>query len=184
MSMPSTRNNQNYMNTLIFSIVAKAVCVIILGSLIFEATKPYIAFLLTVVVGLLLIIIAAMYAVITYNNELAKKKLELADLKIINASCPDYYKRDVDDNGNVVCLNDYNTPDNEIEYKFVLEKPEEQESINTINIDTLFNDKNLKDTCETQFSGSSVYTKIPWTSLKPQCPSYDDSSFSVFPPPM
>lgn len=171
--------DKNYLNTLMFTVVAEAISVLIIGLLAFEAISPYSAFLLTLEVGLIIVIIWTLYAIKRYQDKMNKQFKILQETKVFNVPCPDYFVRDSDDDGNLLCKNGYTTPDRRITYTFFPDRNADKESdafrkISTIDMKNTFEDKSLQDVCKSQFKDDGDFVNIPWTSIKPNCPNLDD----------
>lgn len=156
---------QNYLNTLIFCVVAKTISILVLGSLVFKQVRPYVMFLLTIELGLVVVIVYSMWKISSYEKRMAKAADEIRQSSLMAVSCPDYYTRDVDDEQvNNVCTNGYTTPDGTFTYKFVGDK-----AIDSIPIDNMFRKTILKDACKMVIHDTDVYSTIPWSDLKPKC---------------
>lgn len=109
---------QNYLNTLIFCIVAKAVTIIMLGILFTEGGKRFIWLILTVEGALIAIIITALVYIVEYEKNKSKEMDNFLKSKAIIKTCPDYFVRAVDKDENTICENSYTTPDNKYKYSF------------------------------------------------------------------
>lgn len=156
--------NNNYLNTLLFTVIAKGVSVLILGILVFDAVKPFTPLLLTIELGLFISIIWALYDIHLTNQQQQNAEKQLMASKITNASCPDYFVQGANEKGDQLCENNYITPNGKYNYKFTgIDKP--------IDIDTLFDNKKLGDICQTYFTSDGPFNKIPWSGMKPVCAS-------------
>lgn len=160
---------QNYLNTLIFCIVAKAVTILILA-LVFTKLGGQLAFLLlTIELGLITIIFLALWKIHRYEK-LKKEELErLLNQEVFISSCPDYFTRQVRSEAGVdqsFCINTYKTPDGSNTYQF---------DIGEFNIDTTFSqDKDKKkfiDYCTRLRDKNSPpnFERVAWTELKERC---------------
>jgi len=165
----------NYMNIMTFAVISEALAVTILGSLAFAFVKPYASFLLTVLIGILLIISWALYSIRKNKAKLDKQFKALKNNVVSNVPCPDYYVRDGDKDGNTVCKNGYTTPDGLISYKFQTTPKFENSDIEKVNVDAMFNNKTLQDVCDTNLDYESLYGQIPWTGVKPNCQNLGDA---------
>jgi hypothetical protein len=161
----SSRNNsvQNYINTLIFCIVAKAITIILLGLLFTDIGKQLAYFIITIEFGLISVIIVSIYQIVNYE----KKKLgELDALRVSKVniqSCPDYYTRRVGDDERAVCENIYISPDNSHVYEF---------STSEFVPDDLFENKNFGQVCDRMqtIGGSGPnFNDTAWTDIKAKC---------------
>lgn len=163
MDAPST-GVQNYLNTLIFCIIAKGVSIIILVLLIFDFAQPYAYMLLTIEIVLIIIIIVSMYKIVSYEKRLADEvQSKLKGSKSISV-CPDYFVKNYDGTA-TTCKNKYTTPDGNFTYTM----GNSSVTATSINLDTI--DKagqaTLADICDT-ISGTD-YGSFAWTDLKPKC---------------
>ena len=123
-------------------------------------------FLLTIELGLVTIILYAMWKMSRYDKRMAKEaeQLRLSTMNVV--SCPDFYTRGVDEeNIGIVCTNDYTTPDGRFNYKFRTPDP----SLDTLPIDTMFKKKTLEDACKMMLNDTDHYENIPWTDIKSKC---------------
>lgn len=172
----------NYLNTLIFCVVAKTITVLVLGLLIVKSIRKYAIFLLTIEVGLVFIIIYSMVKIARYDKRMSKESEKLRLSSINSISCPDYYVRgpSTTDPSTTVCKNEYATPDQRTVYKFQFEPSvagSNNIDMNEIPIDELFRKQTLEGACSlvsnsTVVTGTgikSVYEQVPWTDLHPKC---------------
>lgn len=156
---------QNYLNTLIFCVVAKTITILVLGLLVFESVRKYVMFLLTIELGLVVIVIYALYKMAKYDKRMAKEAQQIRLSAMTAVSCPDYFTRGVnEENDGNVCLNEYKTPDGRFIYKY-----KGDSKIDKIPIDSMFRKKTLEDACKMVMNDSAVYKSIPWTDLKSKC---------------
>lgn len=180
--MAASSGIQNYLNTLIFCVVAKTITVLVLGLLVFKAVRKYVIFLLTIEVGLVFIVIYSMIKIARYDKRMSVEAEKIRLSSINSISCPDYYVRGPSekDPSVTVCKNEYATPDQRSVYKFQFETSTAGESnidLNLIPIDDLFRKQTLEDACklvsnstiETASGIKSVYEQVPWTDLHPKC---------------
>lgn len=168
----------NYMNTLTFAVIAQAMAVLIIGSLAFSIVKPFAPFLLTVLIGLLIVIAWSLYAIRKNRARLENQFKSVSKSIVRNVPCPDYYVRDGDESGNTICKNGYTTPDGRMSYKFHTRSPSESfsdEELERIPVDELFVGKKLQDVCSDSLDSTSVYGQIPWTGVKPNCQDSGES---------
>jgi len=168
--------NQSYLNTLIFTIIAEGITVLVIGILAIQAVRPFAAFLITLEIGLIVVILWTLYAIHRYHKRMAKQFKLLRNKHVLNVPCPDYYVRDSDDNGNLVCKNDYTSPNGRLKIKFMPngDDPSANESIDEIKVQNVFEDRTLQDVCQKELSSEGVFGKIPWSSMKPNCPDLDE----------
>lgn len=102
--------NQSYLNTLIFTIIAEGITVLVIGLLAIPPIRAFTPFLLTLEIGMIIVILWTIYAINRYHKVMAKQFKVLKNTFVSNVPCPDYYVRDSDDDGNLVCKNDYTSP--------------------------------------------------------------------------
>lgn len=159
---------QNYLNTLIFCVVAKTITILVLGLLIFEPVRKYVMFLLTIELGLVVVIIYAMRKISSYNKRMAQDAEQLRLSTVNSVACPDFFTRGVGEEGyDIVCKNEYNSPDGKTQYRFIAGS---QSTIDVIPVDEMFRKKTLEDACKmVNVDGSDAYASIPWTDLKSKC---------------
>ena len=170
---------KSYLNTLIFTVVAEGISILIIGLLALEVVRPFSAFLMTLEIGLIFIIIWTLYAIKKYQDKMSKQFKHLRDTRVTNVSCPDYFTRKADEDGNLICENKYTTPDGKFEYTFNNQKQigkaaGNMNDINEINMKDVFDEKKLQDICDNELSSSGIYKNIPWTGIKTSCTSLDD----------
>lgn len=171
----ASSTEQVYLNTLIFTVVVKAITVLIIGILAFDVIKPYAPFLLTLEIGLVIVIFWSLYAIYSYKKSMKQTFKKLKKSVPYNVPCPDYYIRDGDDEGNQVCNNGYITPDGKIKYTFLPKNNNvEEETINKIEMDKVFENKTIDEVCSTEINNYDKYANVPWTSIRPSCSDIGD----------
>ena len=85
---------KNYMNTLIFCIVAATISVILLGVLAIETVRnEYIPLLFTIEIGLMCIISLAIYRIYKFDKRITNELNELNTSSLLSLTCPDYLDR-------------------------------------------------------------------------------------------
>lgn len=162
-----TTGVQNYLNTIIFCVIAKTVTVIVLAGLFFEPVRKYAVFLLTIEIGLVAIVLWALIKMKRYDEKMAKEAESIMNSAVKSLSCPDYYVRTVDSEDSIVCTNGYLTPDEKFEYAF-----KGDTSINSITIDEMFRNQTLEGACGIMNSSDNAqFAAIPWTDIKSKCAS-------------
>ena len=157
----TSRGMVNYLNTLIFCIIAKAITVFLLVSLLFDPVRKYAYLILTVEVCLVVIIITSLYRITQYEKKKALEAEKTFSAKVVLTTCPDYFVKSSQSN-NIVCEKTYTTPDGKYTYEFI-----GYTSSNKINLDKDFKDKDLRGLCNTM--ASSNYANIAWTDIKGKC---------------
>ena len=165
---------QSYVNALIFTTITEACTVIIFGLLAFEMFHPYIAFFLTLLVGLIIVILWTLYKINLMDRDLKKQIRIIRDSTAINVPCPDYYVRTSNNDRDIVCENGYITPDKRFKYKFYDEEADNNENIDEINLTTTFEGEPLQEVCENEFEENGKFRNIPWTAVRPSCQNLSD----------
>ena len=162
---------ENYLNTLIFALVAKTITLIVMVSLFFKALQPFMYFFLTVELGLIIIVSLALVAIVKYEKRMDAERKRINDSIISVSACPDYYQQVIipsgENAGKTVCNNEFQTSDGKYAYKFIYPSDDIQEKLDSINLDDLALKKKLTDVCGTLSNG--VYNNMPWTDLRTKC---------------
>lgn len=153
-------NINNYLNTLIFCVISKMITILVLTFLLNEKVRYFSYLLLTVELGLVTIIVSALYVLVSYDKKMSKKQDEYNKNILSNLSCPDYYVQTIDNN-NIICTNVYITPDNKFKYEF------NAGSNQTIQLESNFQKKSIEDICND--IQDSSYSNVSWTTLRPRC---------------
>ncbi len=168
--------NQSYLNTLVFTVIAEGITVLVIGLLVIPFIRPYAPFLVTLEIGLIVVILWTLYAIHRYHRLMARQFRLLKNTRVMNVPCPDYYVRDADDDGNLVCKNEYTAPNGRLKIKFMPNGDDQSanEAIDEIKINDVFQDRTLQDVCQKELSSEGVFAKIPWSSMKPNCPDLDE----------
>lgn len=155
---------QNYVNTVIFCVVMKIIAIVILGAILMGYVNEHSTyFLITIEVGIVVIIIAALASISTYEKRMAAEAKNLLKAKMNLLSCPDFHTQTAKN----TCLSNYTTPDGRYTYTFVggsnvsltnyLNKPV-SEACEQMNIDMTYVDKD-----------SGLSYRYPWTDLTSKC---------------
>lgn len=160
----------NYLNTLIFALVAKTVTLILLVALFFKVMQPFMYFFLTVELGLIVIVTLTLYAIVKYDNRMTDEKKRISQSVISVSACPDFYEQVIvpsgPDAGNTVCTNKFQTSDNKYTYKYIYTDTQQTE-LDSINIDKLVVNKKITEACAAV--NSAPYSQMPWTDLRAKC---------------
>lgn len=165
----------NYLNTLIFCIIAKFVSILLLIGLF---VSPYLRTnwtygILTIVVGLLLIILASMLSILSYSKQ-AEDALKAAGNAIVakaQQQCPMYFTKYYNEaNDRVTCCNNYLSP-NGTAIPFFSSNESSDMLLQTSN-DFFKNSSNLDTMCQTVNSASWAYANYPFTDIKEFCRVY------------
>ena len=152
---------QNYLNTLIFCVIAKAITIFILAFMVNEKVRYFSFFLLTVEIGLVIIIVSALIIIAMYDKRMSKQKDNYNNSKLSSITCPDYYIQTSQD-GERFCEDTYTTPDKKFTYVFNLST---DGYLSKIPIEADFQDLKIDDICNTIQS----YSNLSWTSVKSKC---------------
>ena len=162
----------NYLNTLIFCIIAKAFTVGLLVLLITDLGWDFVFLIMTIEIGLVLIVFYALYTVYKIEKMLKKAKEDHEKEQPNISTCPDYYVRETikDDssanNGHIICKNVYDTSDKRYTYTFPMS--------DTIDLTSLTKPhKTWNDMCN---QNKTKYDNISWTDLKARCNILDTYS--------
>lgn len=162
---------QNYLNTLIFALVAKTVTLIILVALFFKVMQPFMYFFLTLEVGLIVIVTVAMVAIVRYDKRMNAERKKITESVVSLSACPDFYEQIIvpsgPDAGSTVCSNQFQTSDGKFTYKYIYGDPVQQEQLDSINIDQLVVKKKLTEACGTV--DNETYKHMPWTDMRSKC---------------
>lgn len=156
---------ENYLNTLIFSIIAKAVTIVLL-ILVFTEVGQLVAWLLiTIELGLILIIVTALISITKYDKNKKEQLEKFLKSNVYTTTCPDYHTRVIDQESASKCINEYNSPDRST-YKF---------KSRTFELEPLYWDKLNKkqlpfnELCTNMQKSTSNLEKVAWTDLKEKC---------------
>lgn len=121
--MATTSQVHNYLNTLIFCIIAKIVSILLLIALFVNRylLENWSYTVLTIVLGFIVIIIWSMLSIISYSNRAKKANEQAANdlLKRAQQQCPNYFVKTVDDNGETLCDNTYASPNEGSSIRFM-----------------------------------------------------------------
>lgn len=156
-----------YFNTMIFTIIAGVISLLLLAALAFgsDMIKTYWAFIVTIEIGLLAVIIVALVRIFAYE----KKLKELGERGLNNAvsvdSCPDYWTVSETDGEKKQCIPQYvqrRDDGSTVTYQF-------SRDASSIKIDA-YDGKKLDELC-TQVS----QLRAPWTDVRALCAAYSAS---------
>jgi len=158
---------KNYLNTLIFVIIAKACIVGLLVLLIFDFGWNMSFLILTIVIGLTVIVTVALVDIYVIDKKIRAAQVAMAIAKPILDICPDYFVRTLNTdqesaaNGNVLCAPQYSGSDGRYSYDF------SQAFQGTMDLDAIKTPyKTMNDMC---FGEQNNYKGISWTDLKGKC---------------
>ena len=159
-------NAVNYINTLIFLIIAKLVTFIVLFFIFTDWGQRYVYVLVTIEIMLIIVIIVTTIKLIYNDKLIADREKEMNTKPAKLQECPDYYTKTSNNDGDVLCENEYNTPDGYYMYKMGTEN---LSSINLTDIDQN-GKRTLREVCDVVNNSESEYYKnIAWTYIKPTC---------------
>jgi hypothetical protein len=154
---------QNYLNTLIFCLVAKGVSIVVLILLIKFPDWAYC--FLTIEIIIIIIVVVSLLRVTSYEKTLSKARESLKAQPVTLANCPDFYTKEFDGQA-TQCHNTYNTPDGRYTYAIGTG------SLDKINLDGISKSglRTLEEVCDViGNSGSDYMSTIAWTDIKPRC---------------
>lgn len=167
---------KSYLNTLIFVIVAKACIVALLVFLIFDWGWSLSFAILTIVVGLSIIIVYAIYNIYKIEKKITSAKEAQAKVVPQQNICPDYFVRTLETNqessiyGNVLCEGKYTGESGRFTFDFTASQPS---SIDLTSLTTPY--KTMNDMCSGE---QTSFDNISWTDFKGKCGILDTYSGS------
>ena len=148
-------DQSRYVNTMVFAIVAGIISLMLL-LLIMNASdmvKQYSVFIITVEVGLVLIILTAIYRIVRFERKLRKENEVGLRNKVNVQTCPDYWTRSGD-----TCTSELVTP------AYTLKLAGEKRTLDL----NAYNNKTVADVCA-QVKDNKI---LPWTDVVSVCDSY------------
>ena len=166
----TAERTQQYVNTMVFCIIAGIISVmlLVLITTASERVRAYSPFIITIEVGLVLIIVAAVVRLIMYERtQLKSSKLGAQNRLSVN-TCPDYWTR----TGNT-CVNGFNSLANpSVTYQITgTADANKSEMRTTLSLDD-YNNKTIQDAC----THVAAHVQAPWTDVRAVCDSYRISS--------
>lgn len=195
--MSNSSRKISYFNTLIFTIIAGIVSLLLLAALFFEVLAKWKVFIITVEVGIFLIIGICIWQIIA-NESLLDKYRKAKNFNIDFTTCPDYYiSKMVDDK--TICSNEYIVEDEYHNKKLMKVYPADNAAKNEVyplpntHVSTFTDSFNpsekfdsayiqgandLNDTqakCGAVLGQNTTYkpfSKIPWVGVKSRCASF------------
>jgi hypothetical protein len=163
--METTNNQSQYINTMVFCIVAGIISSMLL-LLVFnanEVVRAYGPLVITVEVGLILIIIIAIWNIIAFENKVERAAKSAFDAKLNVTTCPDYWTQ-----SGQTCTNTF-SPQPNVTYTFFGTTPltTMNQTVRTIKL-TDYNNLSVSQTC------SKAYTNnySPWSQVDAVCGSF------------
>ena len=154
---------QNYVNTVIFCVVMKIICILMLGAMLLGyINESIVYFLITLEIGIVAIVIAALWNISSYEKRLAKETKNLLNSKMTLLTCPDFHTQ-TDKN---MCVANYTTADGKFTYSF---------AGSNVSLGNYLN-KPIAEACqnmtkEVSFTdpGKATVYLYPWTDLETKC---------------
>jgi hypothetical protein len=152
-------NIENYLNTMIFIILAKGITIALLILLLLEMGQQMSYVIITVQFGLLAVAAWAIYMIVVFDRQTEKLKKTMATSPAVLETCPDYYVRTYDESDNIICTNVFTTADDRYTYTMF-------SGASNLNMSALLNETK---TMEALCNKSSIYAEYPWTEYKAKC---------------
>lgn len=110
MSSVESDKKVSYFNTLMFTIIAGVLSLILVVMLFFKFGKTIMWFIITCEIGIFTIITFCIYKIVTFEK--AKEAERRSNKYVVTFNqCPDYFTKRVDTNGGTVCVNEYSVED-------------------------------------------------------------------------
>lgn len=155
---------QNYVNTVIFCVVMKIIAIIILGAILLGyVNEKVVFFLITIEVGIVVIVLAALMNIANYEKRMASETKNILKSKMNLLTCPDYHTQSAKN----MCLSNYTTPDGRYTYTFT--------GGSNVSLTNYLN-KPVSDACDQLGKEISYMDKskgltyrYPWTDLTSKC---------------
>jgi len=178
--MDATKNQSQYVNTMVFAVVAGILSLMLLLLVMnaSEMVRRYSAFIITVEVGLVLIIAVAIWQIIAFESAAAKNAKNMYDNLLAVKTCPDYWTT-----SGTTCINAFtSSTDPTVTYTIQGLAPGEEgagaAASTTPTTDpiwapqsvdlTTYNNKTIIAAC--QQAEASV--NAPWSDVRAVCDSY------------
>lgn len=166
----SSRSGKLYINTMVFSIIAGIISLMLLLLLFYgaSAVEAYTPLIVTVEIGMLIVIITAVVR-IYLNERKAKKALDDMENKtIVVTTCPDYWVMSRDeDSEKTVCSNRFTGSRGPLSPTFVMPLADATNTTGTINLED-YDGHTLKTVC-----GKLKDLGAPWTEVRAECDAYN-----------
>ena len=156
-----------YMNTMVFAVVAGIISLMLL-LLIMRASdvvQQYSAFIITIEVGLVLIILVAIYRIIAFERRRSNAAKVGADMRLSVKSCPDYWTN-VDGN---MCINSFRVAGKPYSYRIVGDDSvsDAKNPVQSLKLSD-YDGQSVNFAC----NKANAKVRTPWTEVKPVCDSY------------
>lgn len=155
---------QNYVNTVIFCVILKIISIVVLGLILMDYVNDKVMyFLITLELGIVVIVIAALASISSYEKRIAEETKNALKSKMNLLSCPDYFTQTAKN----MCINAYTTPDGKYTYTLI--------GASNVPLGNYLN-KPMIDACDAFNKSSSsvdpergVVYKYPWTDMASKC---------------
>lgn len=186
----------SYYNTLIFTIVAGIISVLLLLTLMFKRLRQFLPFIITLEIGIFLIIAWCVTVIYLNEKDMEKKRNEATSIQF--DKCPDYFVKTTEGD-KLMCVNQYMYIDDKNNQYWMKIYPINESvtlpsNLNSgTNLDafplmSLEQDstlKSYKEKCSPLFNPSRPlnsqgqdpylhYDKLPWTTMRGKCASLYD----------
>lgn len=175
MASSDSNKSQIYIGTMVFSIVAAIISVMLILFMVYgpPESKDYMYVVLTVEFGMLAVIINSIAQIYMYERDLKKMTQDISSNLVVVDTCPDYYTRVVDASGGASCSNQFVSPGTRDKYEvgWTSSNAVYHTSAGNLLIKDYTN-KPLADVCA-KFAPSQPLYSVPWTDLRAKCESYN-----------
>ena len=156
----------NYLNTLIFCIIAKAVTLLLLILLLFDIGMTFSYAIITVEIGLVAIIAYTLYKVYAFQAAIDAAAAAASTAPPFLNTCPDYFVRSIQpETGDQVCSSKYTTSDGKKTYEFTTGVGGAAIADQDMSA-MMQGNKAMSTLCNAQQNAVSGFS---WTDLKSRC---------------
>jgi ABC-type multidrug transport system fused ATPase/permease subunit len=150
-------NIENYLNTMIFIVIAKGITIALLLLLLFKLGQQMSYIIVSFQIGLLAIAIYAIVVIVKYNKRMNELKIEMGKEEAKLDTCPIYFKRHIV-NDEVSCENESTLGDNYTKISFPA-------NVTLTNITSeLKRAKTMDGLC-----ANTTFPSYPWAEFKGKC---------------
>lgn len=168
----ASNNQSQYINTMVFCIVAGIISLMLL-LLVFNANdvvRTFSPLVITVEVGLIFVIILAIWKIIYYERSVESDAKKAYDAKLNVTTCPDYWTL-----SGKKCRNEFQ-PHPNVTYRFFGKAEIDDKPVREFKLAD-FNNLSVSQTCEkVQIGGDGVNKLasgyVPWSQVDSICGSY------------
>lgn len=176
MGAGSGTKSQVYVGTMVFSIVAAVISVMLVVFMIYgpPEARDYMYVVLTIEFGLLAVIVNSVAQIYMYERDMKKMTQDIASNLVVVDTCPDYYTRALGDDGRPSCSNVFVSPASRDVYELGVVAGSNAPFVansGTIAIRDWTN-KPLSDVCGAFAPNKALYG-VPWTELRAKCESFN-----------